>query len=265
MALVSCLPTSIRGDPKEALTSLALVFTRVGSDSFGSSADRRLPAPVQRTLFPVNHLSMGSRVPLWIRGLKGGGFPIMRRYGGLASVSLHNPQLALDGSAHRATLGSRLVIVSLLAATFLRGRAGCEQWPALGCLGPARALPGLTRGATALRRRHRKRRTEPGAHQRVHLPGSAASAIRRTRIDWFSLHAAVRCAADDRQVLEQLSRYITRPALAKERVQTNAALAQPVIGKSSGTFHPDGVGAFSFFRCRRSPQGAFSERPVRSQ
>jgi len=36
-------------------------------------------------------------------------------------------------------------------------------------------------------------------------------------------HAAVRCAADDRQALEQLCRYITRPALANERVQTNAA------------------------------------------
>ena len=42
-------------------------------------------------------------------------------------------------------------------------------------------------------------------------------------IDRFSLHAAVRCAADDRQALEQLCRYITRPALANERVQTNAA------------------------------------------
>ena len=39
----------------------------------------------------------------------------------------------------------------------------------------------------------------------------------------FSLHAAVRCKADDRQALEQLCRYITRPALANERVQTNAA------------------------------------------
>ena len=36
-------------------------------------------------------------------------------------------------------------------------------------------------------------------------------------------HAAVRCGADDRQALEQLCRYITRPALANERVQTNAA------------------------------------------
>ena len=42
-------------------------------------------------------------------------------------------------------------------------------------------------------------------------------------IDGFSLHAAVRCAADDRPALEQLCRYITRLALANERVQTNAA------------------------------------------
>jgi hypothetical protein len=42
-------------------------------------------------------------------------------------------------------------------------------------------------------------------------------------IDGFSPHAALCCGADDRQALEQLYRYITRPALAKERVQTNAA------------------------------------------
>ena len=41
-------------------------------------------------------------------------------------------------------------------------------------------------------------------------------------IDGFSLHAAVRCAADDRQALEQLCRYITHPALAKEHVHANA-------------------------------------------
>ena len=39
----------------------------------------------------------------------------------------------------------------------------------------------------------------------------------------LTLHAAVRCAADDRQALEQLCRYITRPALANERVQCNSA------------------------------------------
>ena len=42
-------------------------------------------------------------------------------------------------------------------------------------------------------------------------------------IDGFSLHAAVRVEAHDRKRLEQLCRYITRPALADERVQLNAA------------------------------------------
>lgn len=42
-------------------------------------------------------------------------------------------------------------------------------------------------------------------------------------INGFSMHAAVRCAADDRDALEQLCRYITRPALSDERVQINVA------------------------------------------
>jgi hypothetical protein len=42
-------------------------------------------------------------------------------------------------------------------------------------------------------------------------------------IDGFSLHAAVRVDAHDRRRLEQLCRYITRPALSDERVQLNAA------------------------------------------
>ncbi|MDZ7589546.1 MAG: transposase [Rubrivivax sp.] len=41
-------------------------------------------------------------------------------------------------------------------------------------------------------------------------------------IDRFSLHAAVRVEAHDRKRLEQLCRYITRPALSDERVQRNA-------------------------------------------
>ncbi len=42
-------------------------------------------------------------------------------------------------------------------------------------------------------------------------------------VDGFSLHAAVRVEARDRKRLEQLCRYITRPALSDERVQLNAA------------------------------------------
>ena len=43
-----------------------------------------------------------------------------------------------------------------------------------------------------------------------------------TDMQGFSLHAAVRCDANDRRALEPLCRYITRPALANERVQCNA-------------------------------------------
>jgi hypothetical protein len=38
----------------------------------------------------------------------------------------------------------------------------------------------------------------------------------------FSLHAAVRCQANERLKLEHLCRYITRPALANDRVKINA-------------------------------------------
>ncbi len=38
----------------------------------------------------------------------------------------------------------------------------------------------------------------------------------------LSLHAAVRCAMNQRNKLEQLCRYITRPAIANERLKLNA-------------------------------------------
>ncbi len=37
----------------------------------------------------------------------------------------------------------------------------------------------------------------------------------------FNLHAGVRCEADDRKGIEQLCRYITRPAIANERLSVN--------------------------------------------
>jgi Putative transposase len=39
----------------------------------------------------------------------------------------------------------------------------------------------------------------------------------------FRLHAAVRCGAGQKKTLERLCRYITRPALANDRVQINTA------------------------------------------
>ena len=56
--------------------------------------------------------------------------------------------------------------------------------------------------------------------------GSYATALRefgRRYAHGFSLHAGVRCAADQRQALEHLCRYITRPAIAHERLSVNRA------------------------------------------
>ncbi len=59
-------------------------------------------------------------------------------------------------------------------------------------------------------------------------------------INGLSLHAAVRCAADDRQAPEPLCRTITRPAPANDRVQCNAA-GQVVLKRKTawrdGTTH----------------------------
>jgi Transposase zinc-binding domain/Putative transposase len=46
-------------------------------------------------------------------------------------------------------------------------------------------------------------------------------------LEGFSLHAGVRCAADQRKTLERLCGYITRPALANERVRCNGPDALP--------------------------------------
>ncbi len=62
-------------------------------------------------------------------------------------------------------------------------------------------------------RLHRERRLN--ARERVRCTQIA--------IDGFSLQAAVRVEAHCRKRLEQLCRYITRPALSDERVQLNAA------------------------------------------
>ena len=51
----------------------------------------------------------------------------------------------------------------------------------------------------------------------------------------FSLHAAVRCGADDRQSLEQLCRYITRPALQAARHKQSTGLFVSGLGTGQRT------------------------------
>ena len=56
-----------------------------------------------------------------------------------------------------------------------------------------------------------------------HLARSGDSRALCANAHGFSLHAGVRIAADDRRGLEQLCRYITRPAISNERLSVNRA------------------------------------------
>jgi hypothetical protein len=56
-----------------------------------------------------------------------------------------------------------------------------------------------------------------------HPGGSRESSALCANAHGFSLHAGVHIAADDRQGLEQLCRYTTRPAIANERLSVNHA------------------------------------------
>jgi hypothetical protein len=57
------------------------------------------------------------------------------------------------------------------------------------------------------------------------LPSAARPSAPELRVNaqGFSLHAAVRWRADQRAELEELCRYITRPAIANERLKRNRA------------------------------------------
>jgi len=79
-------------------------------------------------------------------------------------------------------------------------------------------------------------------------------------ISGFSLHAAVRCGADDRQALEQLCRYITRPALANERVQANAAGQVVLKLKTPWRMHQPMTPSGLSIRLVRCPVGVVQRR-----
>ena len=59
--------------------------------------------------------------------------------------------------------------------------------------------------------------------QSVPSPDKPSSQDLCAKLHGFSLHAAVRWGADQRQQLEHLCRYITRPAIANERLKRNRA------------------------------------------
>ena len=139
----------------------------------------------------------------------GGAVTLIQRFGSAANLNIHLHCLVLNSVYRRGTDG---------APEFVDASAPTDEAPQTVLLRPLQAAACTCRIACGPRA-GQKVLTLQGAMPRE----TDFKQMLCADIDGVSLHAAVRCGADDRQALEQLCRYITRPALANERLQTNAA------------------------------------------
>ncbi|NDY93968.1 transposase [Ideonella livida] len=178
---------------------------------------------------------------------QGGAVTLIQRFGSAANLNIHLHCLVLDG-VYRCGADGSPVFVEAAAPTD-------DELHALLQTVMARLMKLLTRRGVLLEDMGQTYLAEPdadGEEARTLRPLQAAAVTYRIAfgpragqkvltlrgampretevrrplcadIDGFSLHAALRVEAHDRKRLEQLCRYITRPALSDERVQVNAA------------------------------------------
>jgi ribosomal protein S27E len=181
-------------------------------------------------------------------GLKGseahtGAVTLIQRFGSAANLNIHLHCLVLDGvyrrSAgvpvfHAARAPSIEALQTLLAKIITRlirlltrqgllieeqGTRYLAEVEADRALTPLQAASCTYRIALGPRAGHKvlSLHSLPRTDRKETISGLCANA------HGFSLHAAVRCGADQRKQLEHLCRYITRPAIANERLKRNAA------------------------------------------
>ncbi|NUZ05903.1 transposase [Piscinibacter koreensis] len=175
----------------------------------------------------------------------GGAVTLIQRFGSAANLNIHLHCLVLDGVYRCGADGAptfveaaaptddelhallqtaiarlmkmltrRGVLVEDMGQTYLaEPDAGGEE---------ARTLRPLQAAAITYRIAFGPRAGQKVLTLRGAMPREAPARPLCADIDGFSLHAAVRVEAHNRKRLEQLCRYITRPALSDERVQLNA-------------------------------------------
>jgi len=177
----------------------------------------------------------------------GGAVTLIQRFGSAANLNIHLHGLLLDGVYRCGAdgvpqfveVGSptddevhallQAIITRLMKLLTRRGVLVEEMGQT--CLAQAdedgeeaRTLRPLQAAAITYRIAFGPRAGQKVLTLRVAMPReTAARQPLCADIDGFSLHAAVRVEANDRKRLEQLCRYITRPALSDERVQLNDA------------------------------------------
>ncbi|MCL4696393.1 MAG: transposase, partial [Burkholderiaceae bacterium] len=177
----------------------------------------------------------------------GGAVTLIQRFGSAANLNIHLHCLVLDGVYRSGADGAPAFIEA--------GTPTGDELQALLQTIIARLMKMLTRHGVLIEEMGQAYLAEPNADSeeartlrplqaaavtyRIAFGPRAGQKVRTLRgampregtarqplcadIDGFSLHAAVRVGAHDRKRLEQLCRYITRPALSDERLQLNAA------------------------------------------
>jgi putative transposase len=176
-----------------------------------------------------------------------GAVTLIQRFGSAANLNIHLHPLVLDGIYHTGAEGAPVfhpapaltgeelpalldkIIARILRVLTRQGHLVEEEGvtyvaDAHGIIDPENLLAplqaasctyriafGLRAGRKVLSWQYAARRAVPITQQLC------------TNVHGFSLHAGVRCAADQRQALEHLCRYITRTAIANERLSVNHA------------------------------------------
>ncbi len=180
----------------------------------------------------------------------GGAVTLIQRFGSAANLNIHLHCLVLDG-VYRCGADGEPVFIEVQAPTdealhallqtviarlmqmLTRRGVLVEEMGQTWLADPeadsdeARALRSLQAAAVTYRIGFGPRAGQKVLTLRGAMPLTPRETTARqplcTAIDGFSLHAAVRVEARDRKRLEQLCRYITRPALSEQRVQLDAA------------------------------------------
>jgi Putative transposase len=199
------------------------------------AAQPQLLAPLLQAIHRVIAGFLVKRAGFKLSRADTGAVTLIQRFGSAANLNIHLHCLVLDGVAffHEAAAPTVEELEALLAKIITRTMRTLTR---LGVLieEPEGSYLAETDTNGALRSLQGASCTYrialgPRAGQKVlslqSLPSRTMPSTPELRVNahGFSLHAAVRWRADQRLELEQLCRYITRPAIANERLKRNRA------------------------------------------
>jgi hypothetical protein len=205
-----------------------------------------LLAPVLQIIQRVITTFLIQQAGLKRKDAASGAITLIQRFGSAANLNIHLHGLVLDGvyqtsgegapvfhptaapsNEQLQTLLDKIIkrILKLLTRLgYLIEEDGITYLARSGSIDPDEVMAPLQAASSTYRialgpRAGRKVLSLQHAPRRAAPPTQALCA----NAHGFSLHAGVRCDADQRSELEQLCRYVTRPAIANERLSVNRA------------------------------------------